>query len=87
VLTAGGDARARWPIERFLSVADNAVGQPILRMLYDRMALARHEVDLSTLWARLGVLRVSQGVAFDDQAPEAALRHSITRLDSSKMSR
>jgi hypothetical protein len=78
VLAAGCDARARWPIDRFLSVADNSIGRPVLRPLYQRMALARHEVDLTNLWARLGVLHGPGGVSFDDHAPDAALRRGIT---------
>jgi hypothetical protein len=80
VLAAGGDARAWWPIERFLSVADAAVGRPVLRQLYRKMALGRHEVDLARLWALLGVVPGPGGVSFDDRAPEAALRRSITEL-------
>jgi hypothetical protein len=78
VLAAGGDARARWAIDRFLDVADAALGRPVLRPLYERMALTRGEVDLPALWARLGVVAGHGGVTFDDRAPEAALRRSIT---------
>jgi hypothetical protein len=77
VLEAGGDARTRWPIERLLAVADGAVGQPVLRQLYQKMALSRHEVDLPRLWATLGVVPGRRGVSFDDAAPEAALRREI----------
>jgi hypothetical protein len=34
-------------------------------------------VDLSHLWAQLGVRVNSQGVALDDQAPWAAIRSGI----------
>jgi hypothetical protein len=77
VLEAGGDARTRWPIERLLSVADAAVGQPVLRQLYQTMALSRHEVDLPRLWSTLGVVPGRRGISFDDSAPEAALRREI----------
>jgi hypothetical protein len=78
-VAAGGDARVWWSIDRFLSAADDAVGKPVLRPLYEKMALSRHEVDLPGLWARLGVVRTAGGVTFDDRAPEAALRRSLTR--------
>jgi hypothetical protein len=79
VVAAGGDARVWWSIDRFLSAADDAVGKPVLRPMYEKMALSRHEVDLPGLWARLGVVRTAGGVTFDDRAPEAALRRSLTR--------
>jgi hypothetical protein len=80
VLAAGGDARERWSMDRFLATADGAVGQPVLRRLYEKMALSRHEVDLTRTWSSLGVIVGRNGVSFDDRAPEAALRRSITKL-------
>jgi hypothetical protein len=78
VIAAGGDARATWTIDRFLDTADRSIGRPVLRPLYDRMARARHEVDLERLWRQLGVARRGREVVLDDRAPEAALRRSFT---------
>jgi hypothetical protein len=78
VIAAGGDARTSWTIDRFLDTVDRSVGRPLLRPLYDRMARARHAVDLDHTWAALGVVRRGRDVALDDRAPEAALRRSFT---------
>jgi hypothetical protein len=78
VQAAGGDARASWPIERFLDTADRSVGQPVLRGVYENMALRRHTVDLPRLWAALGVISRGNSVVFDDSAPEAAARRAFT---------
>jgi hypothetical protein len=64
----------RWPLERALAVADAATGTRVLQDLYATMGAASGPVDLPALFARLGVSR--QG--FNDQAPLAKLRASIT---------
>jgi hypothetical protein len=43
------------------------------------MGLAPGSVDLPQLWRRLGVRTASGRVTFDDSAPLAAVRRSITQ--------
>jgi hypothetical protein len=45
--------------------------------LYDQMASKPVTVDLPHLWAQLGVRVNGRGVAFNDQAPWAAIRSGI----------
>jgi hypothetical protein len=78
VIAAGGDARTTWTIDRFLDTADHALDRPVLRPLYQQMALGRHEVDLERLWGALGVVRKGRELTFDDRAPEAAVRRGLT---------
>lgn len=78
VVTTGANVEAHWDIEQLLDVGDRATGTRVLHELYDRMALAPGTVDLAALWSRLGVGREGHRVAFDDRAPLAAVRRSIT---------
>jgi hypothetical protein len=49
-----------------------------LSQLYSRMANSASPVDLAALWRRLGVSERSGAVVFDNSAPLAAIRRSIT---------
>jgi predicted metalloprotease with PDZ domain len=66
-----------WPLERVLRVGDAATGTRTLQELYSRMGSQPHEVDLATLWKRLGVARDGDSVSFDEAAPLAAIRKAI----------
>ena len=79
VVRAGGNVGTSWPIERVLEVGDRAVGVPALRELYARMANDPMPVDLDALWKRLGVAVRGGRVVFDDDAPLAAVRKTMTR--------
>jgi len=67
-----------WPIERVLEEARHATGTPVLRELFERLAKKPGTVDLAALFARLGVRVEGRSVAFDERAPLAKLRQSIT---------
>lgn len=79
ILAAGGDIRVRWPIERVLEVGDRAAGVPVLGPLYQALAHRPEPTDLAALFRSLGVSRRDGAVVFDDAAPEAEIRKSITR--------
>ena len=79
ILEAGGDGSATWPVARVLQTADNATHTVVLQTLYEQMARDPHPVDLSKLWKQLGVRVANRRVIFDDSAPLAAIRQSITR--------
>jgi hypothetical protein len=78
ILDAGGDGSASWPVNRVIETADRATGTNVLRTLYDEMALEPQPVDLKKLWADLGVHYQSGRISFDDAAPLAEIRRSIT---------
>jgi hypothetical protein len=75
---AGGTNGNHWDIARVLTIGDAAAGAPVLRPLYQRLALAPGTEDLDALWRRLGVVYRDGRVTFDDAAPDAALRGAIT---------
>jgi hypothetical protein len=74
----GGNVEVHWSIEKVFEIGDRATGVPVLRDLYDRMKATPVDVDLSRLWKRLGVRLDGQEIAFDDDAPLASVRRSIT---------
>ncbi|MEI9950323.1 MAG: hypothetical protein WDO74_15420 [Pseudomonadota bacterium] len=67
-----------WPIERVLEVAEHATGTRVLGELFERFAKKPGTVDLARLFARLGVRAQAESVVFDERAPLAKLRQSIT---------
>ena len=80
---AGGSIAVRWPLRRALEAGDRATGTHVLRDLYGRMGEAPMRVDLDGWWRRLGVAVEGRDVRFDDGAPLAALRRSITARPAS----
>jgi hypothetical protein len=78
ILAAGGDISVRWDIARALDAGDHATGVPVLSELYARMKDAPVDVDLDALFGRLGVRFISGRVLYDDGAPLARIRASIT---------
>jgi hypothetical protein len=79
VLAAGGNHEARWPIERILKTADQAIGRDTLETMHQDMGSRPVSPDLGALWADLGVIPRGDHVEFDDSAPDAAIRRAITR--------
>ena len=78
ILTAGGTIEAQWPLERAIEIGDRAVGVPVLHHLYQQMKATPVNVDLNSLWQKLGVARHNGQTLFDDSAPLAAIRRAIT---------
>jgi hypothetical protein len=78
VIAAGGSHEVDWSIERILSTADKAVGVDVLTRLHNEMGSKPMAPDLEALWRDLGVKSQGGSVEFDDTAPLAAIRASIT---------
>lgn len=79
VLRQGGDTTMRWPRQRMLAACDAATGTGTMARLSQRYVSMAGPLDLDALWRDLGVRLLGDGVAFDDTAPRAALRQSITQ--------
>jgi hypothetical protein len=75
---AGASSEVAWTVERYLQVADAGVGVAVLRPLYEKWKATPVTPDLPALWRRLGVSLEGGQVRFDDRAPLAAARRSIT---------
>jgi hypothetical protein len=78
VIAAGGNHEKDWSIERVLSTADKAVGVDVLTRLHNEMGPRPSAPDLAALWRDLGLKAQGESLAFDDAAPLAAIRKSIT---------
>jgi hypothetical protein len=82
VLAAGGNHEKDWSIDRVLSTADKAVGVDVLTKLHDEMGPKPVTPDLAGLWRDLGLKPQGESLEFDDTAPLAAIRKSITEARS-----
>ncbi len=78
VLAAGGSIESHWRADQVFAAADRAVGLTVLEDLHARFGKRPERVDLDALWKRLGIARRRETVAFDDDAPSAAVRRAIT---------
>jgi hypothetical protein len=82
ILNAGGDMREDWELEKAFKAGDRAVGVDVLMKLYSQMRDNPLDVDLSALWKQLGIRQGDGAAQFDDGAPLAAIRKSITAARS-----
>jgi hypothetical protein len=78
VIAAGGNHEVDWPIERILATADKAVGLKVLTHLHNEWGPKPVTPDLDALWHDLGLRFQNGSFGFDDTAPLAAIRASIT---------
>ena len=78
ILAAGGDGSVNWPLDRVLAASEKATGTTVLKDLYEELGQKPGHVDLNDLWKRLGVKYQSGMVSFDNSAPWAKIRESIT---------
>jgi len=77
LLAAGANASEVWSLKETIATLDAALGAPVLAELTRRHARATAHVDLSTLLAKLGVVRRGKRLTLDDHAELAALRRAI----------
>jgi hypothetical protein len=84
ILNAGGDIRQDWKLEDALKVGDQATGVSVLTQLYAKMKDEPMDVDLSEMWNQLGIESDGKTVRLIDDAPLAAIRRSITSVESAK---
>ena len=78
ILDHGGNRHAKWPIEKVFRIGDTATGTRVLHDLHSEMGQHPVTVDLSSLWSSLGIHDRNSHVTFDDTAPLASVRRSMT---------
>ncbi|MEP7049343.1 MAG: hypothetical protein ABJB12_03280, partial [Pseudomonadota bacterium] len=71
-----------WDIQQVLDAGDRATGTTVVHQLYEQLAENPGNVDLPSLFARLGVRAQGNSVVFDDAASLANIRASITAPSS-----
>jgi hypothetical protein len=80
IVDDGGTIDKNWPIEKAFETGDHATGTQVLVQLYGSMRDTPKSVDLDGLWRKLGIVQDGDGIRFDDHAPEANIRKSITSV-------
>ena len=78
ILEAGGDIRKDWELEDALRIGDKAVGVNVLQKLYAEMKDRPVQVDLPSIWKQLGIEGEGESIHFNEDAPLAEIRRSIT---------
>jgi len=80
ILDSGGDVRAGWSLEQTLEAGDRAVGGGwnVLTRLHAAQGKTPASVDLDGLFRRLGVSLEGGRVLYDDAAPLASIRRSLS---------
>ncbi|HET9953309.1 MAG TPA: hypothetical protein VFQ61_02330 [Polyangiaceae bacterium] len=84
ILEHGGNASEVWDLQDALKVADSAFPHPVLLPLKQRFADGTSAFDLAELWNALGVELRGPDVTFDDSAPLARVRQTLTEGASSR---
>jgi hypothetical protein len=77
IVAAGGTIDTDWGLDRVLATGDQAIGEPILELLYSRMKADSTPVDLAALWQKLGVEERGGSLFLHNDAPLAAVREAI----------
>jgi len=78
VLKGHGDGSAHWEMADVIAAADKASETHVFSELYAEAANKPMSADLPGLWKSLGVSLHHGKVTFDDTAPMAAIRKSLT---------
>jgi hypothetical protein len=68
-----------WDLPKALAMGDLATGTHVLMRQYEEWKDKPVTVDLTKLWAELGIKAVDGGVEFVDSAPGAGIRKAITK--------
>ncbi|RUL77614.1 hypothetical protein [Dyella choica] len=77
---ASGGNTAYWSVAQTARVGDTAVKSDVLASLYDQLKDRAVSVDLDGMLRQLGISEEASVIRFDDRAPLAELRRSITSL-------
>jgi hypothetical protein len=75
---ASGGNTTFWSVEQVANAGDDAVGVDVLSSLYRQMKDRPVRVDLEGILKQMGISEAGGKIIFDDHAPLAALRKSIT---------
>jgi hypothetical protein len=79
IVNDGGTIDHDWPLMKALETGDKATGTTVLTDQYKQWSGNPMPVDLTKLWAELGVSAGTEGASFNPSAPLAHIREAITR--------
>lgn len=78
LVARGGIISQDWDLKDLLGECDRAVGKRIFNNIYNQMTVTPIKVNVTSLWQQLGVELRGNEVVFNDNAPLAQIRRSIT---------
>lgn len=78
IVRGGATIDTEWPIEHVFILGDQGTGTRVLETMYQQWRDAPVSIDLNLLWGQLGVRREDGQIIFDNHAPLALIRTSIT---------
>jgi len=78
IVGAGATIDTERPLITVLRIGDRATGTTVLEDLYAGWRDKPVTVDLDHIWSELGVQQGQHGITFDDSAPLANIRRSMT---------
>jgi hypothetical protein len=79
IVGAGASIDTERPLSTVLQIGDQATGTTVLGDLYAGWKDKPVAVDLDHIWSELGVQQGPHGITFDDNAPLANIRRSMTQ--------
>jgi len=78
IVQAGGTGGEDWPLEKMMAIGDRATGTGSIAKIHQLVGPAAYDPQLDRLWQRLGVREQGGLIAFDESAPLATIRRSMT---------
>jgi hypothetical protein len=78
IVEAGGTGDVEWTLEEMMEVGDRATGTGSIRKIHQMLGPAPVDPHLDRLWLTLGIREDRGQVVFDDTAPLAKIRRSMT---------
>jgi len=79
MVNAGGTGGSDWSLERVMDVGDAATGTDSIHKIHLLLGAKPFDPHLEELWRKLGVREERGRIAFDETAPLAAMRRSMTQ--------
>jgi hypothetical protein len=84
IIAAGGTQEVEWDLEKMLEKGDASTGTRVLTTLHTKLGNKAGEVDLPSLFKKLGVSLLKGRVMYDDKAPWAAIRKAMLEKPKSR---
>src|SRR5277367_4778283 len=78
IVRAGGTIDSGWTTAKILEVGDQATDTKVLELTYYQWSTTPVPIDLNALWSTLGVQKGSGRITFNNDAPLASIRSSLT---------
>ena len=78
IVAAGGTGDVDWPLDQMIAVGDRADGTASIERIHQLLGAKFSDPHLDQLWLKLGIREDGGQILFDDTAPLAKIRRSMT---------